>query len=208
MIGSSIIKQFVVNLKNKIQYGLTDQECIEGIEEICSFFGIPVPVLIQNVTNDPDGCTCVINRDRSTLHDDILHYNLKELKSLGVSEKLGFMAVMTHECAHRVFQDYSFPGPDNGQWEKEMVADYFMGIKIGLSGWDVAPVINALAKAHGAGSHPVGKVREEYIRYGMFEARRHIVQRRKGTIQEYLDLFLEYRRTHYKELREAELKIY
>lgn len=208
MITSSIVKQFVADLRSKWTYGLTEQECVEGIENVCSFFGIPVPVLIQNVTEHPDFGTCVMNRDRDTLEDDILCFDLKQLKSMGVSDQMGFMAVITHECAHRVFQNHWFPGPDMGQWESELVADYFMGVKIGLEGWNVESVINALDALRGSGSHPIGKLRGEYVRYGRFEAHRHMIQRKVGTLQEYLDLFLEYRKRHLDELRKAELTIY
>lgn len=208
MASSSILKQFISDLKHKMNYGLTEQECVEGIEEICSFFGIPSPVLIQDVTDKPDGCTCIYPMNPETLNDDILCYNLRELRSLGVSDKMSFMAVMTHECAHRVFQNQWFPGPDMGQWEKEMVADYFMGIKIGLDGWDVEPVIKALSSVHGSGTHPVGALRGQFIRYGVTEARCHLVQRHTGTIEEYFQRFLEYRERHIKEIRAAELTIY
>lgn len=205
---SPYLKQLVSNLKNKIQYGLTEQECIDGIHEICEFFGIPVPQLIQNVTNEPGGTTCVINRDTTSLEDDILCFNLNELRSMGVTDKISFMAVMTHECAHRVFQNHWFPGPDMGQWESEMVADYFMGVKIGLSGWNVDAVRDALAHERGSGTHPAGDIRSEYVRLGIFEARRRMIQRRVGTIQDYLTSFLEYREMHLDDLRKYELTIY
>lgn len=208
MTTSSLVKKFVADLINTVQFGLTDDECVAGIQEICSFFGIPVPKLIDNVTYKSGIGTCVFNRDTTTPEDDLLCYDLRELKSMGVSDIMSYMAVMTHECAHRVFQDYRFTGPDNGQWEKEMVADYFMGVVIGLKGWNVDSIVNALINEPGSGSHPVGRWRVEFVRYGKFEAYRHIIQKRPATTQEYLDLFLEYRKTHDKEITDAELKIY
>lgn len=208
MMISSLIKPFFANIKSKVLYGMTEKECVDGVNEICEFFGIPVPVLIQNVTDNPRGSTCIYPNNPDTMEDDILCFDLKQLKSMGVSDKVTFMAVMTHECAHRVFQNHWFPGPDMGQWESEMVADYFMGVKIGLEGWDAAPIIRALEMVPGSGTHPVGKVRAEYVKLGRFEAHKRMIQRRTGTISDYLTSFLQYREAHSKELRKAELTIY
>ncbi len=209
MMGLSDIRHFCKNLLSKSKYGLTEDECLVAIQAACDFFGIPAPVVIQDLTNDPYGQTMFKNRDANSLYDDVLCYDLNELKGLGVSDIIGFTAVFTHECAHRVFQNIDLPGPDNGQWESELIADYFMGVRAGLQDMDIRPVRNALATTPGSGTHPLGKLRDEYIGYGFFEGRRHFInQDLPNTLDDYVELFLKYRREHLSELFEAEMVIY
>jgi len=209
MMGLSNIRHFCKNLLSKCKYGLTEDECVVAIQAACDFFGIPAPILIQNLTYDPFGQTMFKNRDPYSLYDDVLCYDLNELRGMGVSDIIGFTAVFTHECAHRVFQDKVLPGPDNGQWEGELIADYFMGVRAGLQDMDIRPIRNALAPTPGSGSHPLGKFRDEYIGYGFFEGRRHLInQNLPNTLEDYVKLFLKYRREHLDELYEAEMTIY
>lgn len=208
MIGFSSIKQYCSNLLNKSKYGLTEDECEVAIQAACDFFGIPAPVLIKNLTSDKNSQTLFRNRDPNSLYDDVLEYNLKELKALGVSDIVGFTAVFTHECAHRVFQNTLFPGPDSGQWEQELIADYFMGVRAGLQDMDITPVRNALASTSGSGTHPIGSFRDEYINYGFLEGRRHLTHNLPNNLDEYVQLFLAYRRSHLEALHEAEMTIY
>lgn len=208
MFSISSIFSFYKNILYKCRYHITENECKQAVLEVCDFFGIPEPLLIKDITDHPELGTCIMPRDTERLDDDLLLFDLKELKQLGVEDIIGFKAVMTHECAHRVFQNQWFPGPDMGQWEGELIADYFMGIHAGLKAWDISTLINALASTGGSGSHPSGKFRKEYVQYGLFEARRHLIQRKVGTIGEYFQLFIDYRNAHLKELRQAELMIY
>lgn len=207
-MGLSDINKFCRNLLYRSRYGLTEDGCIRAILDACDFFGIPAPVMIKNMTEKPDGQTMFVNRDRESLYDDVLCYNLKELKSLGISDYTGFTLVFTHECAHRVFQNHWLPGPDFGQWEQELIADYFMGVRAGLQAMEITNVMNGLGNTHGSGTHPTGWLRKEYIQYGLFEGRAHLIKHRIGDVDEYLRLFLEYRQRHYQELRDAEMKIY
>jgi len=134
---------------------------------------------------------------------------VEQLKSLGVNNYIGFTAVFTHECAHRYFQNRLLPGPDFGQWEGELVADYFMGVRASLERMDITTVVNELAKqSTGSGTHPIGRLRWEYATYGKQEANFHLIHRNPFDIEEYFQYFLEYRLRHLDELRKVELKVY
>ena len=130
MINKSDVYQFVRDLLYKCKYGLTEEECVIGIKEACDFFGMPMPQFVHDVTGKKAQQTASQSNDPNTFNDDILFYNLKELKSLGIDDYTAFTAVFTHECAHRYFQNRLLPGPNFGQWEGELVADFFMGEKI------------------------------------------------------------------------------
>lgn len=209
MMGFSDIKNYCKNLLRKNKYGLTEDECAAAIQTTCDFFGIPVPVLIKDLTNDKSGQTLIRPKNPNTYYDDVLEYNLKELKTLGVSDYIGFSAIITHECAHRVFQNRTLPGPDSGRWEHELLADFFMGVRAGLQQMDITPIRSALACTSGSGTHPLGRFRDEYIGYGHLEGRRHLMNKLlPNTIEEYFQLFLAYRKNHFQDLHEAEMTIY
>lgn len=209
MFGLIDIRKFSKNLLYKSQYGITEEECERGIRTACDFFGIPMPEAIQDLTDDPQGATMLRPFSPDCLTDDVLCYDLKELKELGVNDYVGFTAVFTHECAHRVFQNRLLPGPDFGQWEGELVADYFMGVRASLEGQDITIVKNELAKRSlGSGTHPIGKLRWEYITYGQQEGYFHLIHRQPFDVENYFRCFLEYRQNHLEELRKAELTVY
>lgn len=209
IVQNSNIKQFCKSLIYKFRYGLTETECEECIRETSNFFGIPMPMLINDLTgNRDDSGTKVWHNNRKSMSDDIFDYDLKELKKLGVHDKVAFSLVCTHETAHRVFQNKWLPGPDLGQWEQELVADYFLGIRAGLQDLDIRSVFDGLTKTNGCGTHPTGKLRGEYMSYGLHLGLTNRVRKVSATINEYLNLFLDYRREHFKELYEAEITIY
>ena len=209
MFGLSNIKKFSKDLLYRSQYGITEEECERGIQSACDFFGIPMPRAIEDLTNDPKGATMFKNWDDNRFDDDVLCFDLQQLKRLGVNNYVGFTAVFTHECAHRYFQGRLLPGIDFGQWEGELVADYFMGVRASLERMDITTVVNELAKqSTGCGTHPTGKLRWEYATYGKQEANFHLIHRKPFDIEEYFQCFLEYRQNHLEELRKAELKVY
>ena len=209
MFGLIDIRKFSKNLLYKSQYGITEDECIRGIQTACDFFGIPMPRAIQDLTDDPQGATMLRPFSPDSLTDDVLCYDLKELKRLGVNDYVGFTAVFTHECAHRIFQNRLLPGVDFGPWESELVADFFMGVRASLERQNITIVKNELAKhSHGSGTHPIGKLRWEYITYGQQEGNFHLIHRQSFNAEEYFQCFLEYRQNHLEELRKAELKVY
>lgn len=208
MFGLSAVSKFSKNLLYKSQYGITEDECTAGIQAACDFFGIPMPRAIEDLTKNPDGQTMFVNYERESYEDDILCYNLKQLKRMGVNDYTGFTAVFTHECAHRYFQNRLLPGPDFGQWEGELVADYFMGVRASLERQDITSLIDALSQERGSGTHPVGWLRREYALYGKQEGNFHLIKGRPLDIEEYFRLFLEYRLRHLTELRKAEMAVY
>jgi len=203
-----MIRDFYRNIIYKAKYNLTEDECERAILDACRFFGMPAPVLIKNLTNEPQGSTCFSNRDPNSFYDDVLCYNLKELKSLGVDGYVGFTAVFTHECAHRLFQNRLLPGPDFGQWEHELVADYFMGVRAALQDMDITKVTDGLAQTMGSGTHPTGTLRREYILYGKQEGYMHRIKNIDASAEDYFQLFLEYRLRHLQELHAAEMRVY
>jgi len=203
------VRAFVKNLLYKSKYGLTEEECIKGIQSACDFFGIPMPRTIEDMTSNPEGETMFKNWDRDRMDDDVLCFDLQQLKGLGVNNYTGFTAVFTHECAHRFFQNRLLPGPDFGQWEGELVADYFMGVRAALEGQDISLILSELMKqSTGSGTHPTGKLRWEYATYGKQEGYMHIMHRKPLDIEEYFQLFLDYRQRHIDDLRKAELRVY
>ena len=136
------------------RFGLSKADINDAIKSACDFFNIPMPRMIQDLTNVKDGQTMFVNWDRGSYNDDILCYNMQQLIDMKVDSKSAFSLVMTHECAHRVLQATQFPGINNGSWENELAADFLMGCRAGLWNMDDSKVCQGLILTDGSPSHP------------------------------------------------------
>ena len=190
------------------QFGLTQKDIEEAIKSACDFFNIPMPRMIQDLTNVKNGQTMFVNWDRGSYTDDVLCYNMQELINLKVDSKTAFSLVMTHECGHRVLQNTQLPGINNGVWEHELAADFFMGCRAGLWNMDESKVTLGLMLTNGSPSHPEGTLRALFIRHGKYKA---IEMRDKSiplTIQNLLNAFMEFYNQNLEAILHFQRKFY
>ena len=183
------------------RFGLSDADVYEAIKSACDFFNIPMPRMIQDLTNVQNGQTMFVNWNRGSYYDDVLCFNMQQLINMKVDSKDAFSLVMTHECGHRVLQNTQFPGVANGQWESELCPDFFMGCRAGL--WNmnaIDKVVMGLILTNGSPSHPEGTLRALFIRHG-----KYIVpeMHRRGiplTIQNLINEFMAFRQQNLNEI--------
>lgn len=190
------------------QFGLTQKDIEEAIKSACDFFNIPMPRMIQDLTSVKNGQTMFVNWDRGSYTDDVLCYNMQELINLKVDSKTAFSLVMTHECGHRVLQNTQLPGINNGVWEHELAADFFMGCRAGLWNMDESKVTLGLMLTNGSPSHPEGTLRALFIRHGKYKA---IEMRDKSiplTIQNLLNAFMEFYNQNLEAILHFQRKFY
>ncbi len=147
-------------------FNLSTQEITSAIQSACAFFGMPYPQFVLDLTNE-GGQTMFCNYDKTSYQDDVICYNLRQLHSLGATNQVALSLIMTHECAHRYFQQSTFHGANNGAWEEELTCDYFMGVRAAIQNLDIRSVALGLARTGGAKSHPDGDLRYNAILYGM-----------------------------------------
>ena len=191
------------------RFGLSDADVYEAIKSACDFFNIPMPRMIQDLTNVQNGQTMFVNWDRGSYYDDVLCFNMQQLINMKVDSKDAFSLVMTHECGHRVLQNTQFPGVANGQWESELCPDFFMGCRAGL--WNmnaIDKVVMGLILTDGSPSHPEGTLRALFIRHG-----KYIVpeMHRRGiplTIQNLINEFMAFRQQNLNEILNQQHKYY
>ena len=191
------------------RFGLSDADVYGAIKSACDFFNIPMPRMIQDLTNVQNGQTMFVNWDRGSYYDDVLCFNMQQLIDMKVDSKDAFSLVMTHECGHRVLQNTQFPGVANGQWESELCPDFFMGCRAGL--WNmnaIDKVVMGLILTDGSPSHPEGTLRALFIRHG-----KYIVpeMHRRGiplTIQNLIHEFMAFRQQNLNELLNQQHKYY
>lgn len=84
------------------RFCLSDVDVHDAIKSACDFFNIPMPKMIQDLTNVQNGQTMFVNWDRGSYYDDVLCFNMQQLIDKKVDSKEAFSLVMTHECGHRV----------------------------------------------------------------------------------------------------------
>lgn len=191
------------------RFGLSDADVYGAIKSACDFFNIPMPRMIQDLTNVQNGQTMFVNWDRGSYYDDVLCFNMQQLIDMKVDSKEAFSLVMTHECGHRVLQNTQFPGVANGQWESELCPDFFMGCRAGL--WNmnaIDKVVMGLILTDGSPSHPEGTLRALFIRHG-----KYIVpeMHRRGiplTIQNLINEFMAFRQQNLNEILNQQHKYY
>lgn len=191
------------------RFGLSDADVYEAIKSACDFFNIPMPRMIQDLTNVQNGQTMFVNWNRGSYYDDVLCFNMQQLINMKVDSKDAFSLVMTHECGHRVLQNTQFPGVANGQWESELCPDFFMGCRAGL--WNmnaIDKVVMGLILTDGSPSHPEGTLRALFIRHG-----KYIVpeMHRRGiplTIQNLINEFMAFRQQNLNEILNQQHKYY
>lgn len=190
------------------RFSLTPTEIQDAVKTACDFFNIPMPRLIQDLTNDPHGQTCFMNWDRGSYADDVICFNMQQLVDMKVDSKDAFSLVLTHECGHRVLQQTTFPGINNGQWESELCPDFFMGCRAGLWNMDISKVTLGLLMTSGSLSHPEGALRALFIRHGQYVAPE---MRRRGiplTIQNLVNEFMAFRNKNLNEIQNQQRKYY
>jgi len=190
------------------RFGLSEPEIKDAIKTACDFFNIPMPRMIQDLTNAQNGQTMFVNWDRGSYYDDVLCFNMQQLIDMKVDSKDAFSLVMTHECAHRVLQATRFPGINNGIWENELAADFLMGVRAGLWNMDESKVALGLLLTNGSPSHPDGTLRALFIRHGKYVSQ---AMRRQGiplTIQNLINEFMSFRNQNLAEIHRFQRKYY
>lgn len=190
------------------KFGLTHDEIRDAIKSACDFFNIPMPALIKDLTNHPNGQTCFMNWNRGSYADDIICFNMDQLIEMKVDSKDAFSLVMTHECGHRVLQNTTFPGVNNGQWESELCPDFFIGCRAGLWNMDISKVSLGLLLTNGSQSHPEGALRALFIRHGQYVAPE---MKRRGiplTIQNLINEFMAFRQQNLTDIHNQQRNYY
>lgn len=190
------------------KFGLSPSEIQDAVKSACDFFNIPMPRLIQDMTNVPNGQTCFMNWDRGSYADDVICFNMQQLVDMNIDSKDAFSLVITHECGHRVLQNTIFPGINNGQWESELCPDFFMGCRAGLWNMDISKVVMGLVRTSGSWSHPEGTLRALFIRDGRYRAPEMSRQGVPLTIQNLFNEFMAFREQNLSEILNQQHQYY
>lgn len=190
------------------RFGLSDEDIRDAIKSACDFFNIPMPRMIQDLTNAQNGQTMFVNWDRGSYYDDVLCFNMQQLIDMNVDSKEAFSLVMTHECAHRVLQATPFPGINGGVWENELAADFFMGVRAGLWNMDESKIAVGLLLTNGSPSHPEGTLRALFIRRGKYVSQAMRTQGIPLTIQNLINEFMAFRNQNLSQIHMFQRKYY
>lgn len=208
MFGHKSMDEFIRLSQRFRRFGLSESEIKDAIKSACDFFNIPMPRMIQDLTNANNGQTMFVNWDRGSYYDDVICFNMQQLIDMKVDSKDAFSLVMTHECAHRVLQATRFPGINGGVWENELAADFLMGVRAGLWNMDESKITVGLLMTNGSPTHPEGTLRALFIRHGKYISQ---VMRKQGiplTIQNLINEFMSFRNQNLAEIHRFQRKFY
>ena len=208
LFNQTSMEDFLQMSRRFQKFGLTPKDVEEAIKSACDFFHIPMPRMIQDLTNVQNGQTMFVNFNIGSYEDDVLCFNMQQLVDMKVDSKEAFSLVMTHECAHRVLQNTQFPGINNGIWEHELAADFLMGCRAGLWNMDDSKIRVGLILTNGSPTHPEGALRALFVRHGMCKA----IEMRDNSIplsiQNLLNEFMAYRQENLEQIHHFQRKFY
>lgn len=159
-------KEFLDSIHNSYGFNLSDNEIAESIQKASEFFNLSLP---KNVRED--WTTGVILGMKQNETDDVVCFNRKQMRELGITDREGFDLVMTHEGAHRALQ---FIEGKYTSHQEELCCDFLAGVRAGLNGMDEDKLIQALGETTGSISHPDGVLRTEAIRAGVQFAKEYM----------------------------------
>lgn len=184
-------------------FALPEQMVENSIHQASDFFGIPDPALSFDSSAEGMG-TSVTNYYPDTYQDDLLRFNRNELMSMGITEKDSFDLVMTHETAHRVFQNTQFEGINQGSWEEELACDYFAGVRAGMNDMDISDFRDSLANTGGSDTHPAGDLRADFIEFGKEMAEQMRSMGQTPTFEDSMNALRDYLGQKADEIHEAQ----
>lgn len=176
----------------KDRLSLSQQEIEEAIHSACDFFGIAYPMLIIDLSSKKYGQTMFVNTDPVSFNDDVICYSIQQLQELGVTDKDAFSLIMTHECAHRYYQQFSFDGPFEGHWKEELACDFYMGVRSVLQQMNIRGVLNGMYKLSGSPTHPDGDLRKDAIQFGINTVLQFLNNGTPRTLENYHKAILSY----------------
>ena len=90
------------------RFGLSDADVHDAIKSACDFCNIPMPRMIQDLTNVQNGQTMFVNWDRGSYYDDIFCFNMQQLIDMKVDSKDALTLYSVHEMAQQILYRYKF----------------------------------------------------------------------------------------------------
>ena len=116
--------------------------------------------------------------------------------------------IFDYTSTNRALQNTRFPGINNGIWEQELAADFFMGCRAGLWNMDESKITVGLILTNGSPTHPEGVLRALFIRHGKYKAIEMRDMSIPLTIQNLLNVFMEYCQQNVDDILHYQRKFY
>lgn len=141
------------------QFELSNEDIAQSVHEASVFFNIDDPATIRE-----DWTTGVMTNSPFTHSDDVLVFNKGQMIEMGITDKMGFDLVMTHEAGHRALS-----GLNTGfnSHQEELCCDFMAGVRAGLQGLDEGKMEKALGHTYDSTTHPDGVDRVASIEKGV-----------------------------------------
>ena len=142
---------------------INNEMIAEAVQNSSDFFGIPNPAdTIHDSSYGPAAASGGF--DKSSYSDDVVAHDKYQMYLKGFESKDSVELVMTHEAAHRVFQNDYFN--ETQIWEEELACDYMAGVRAGMQGIPLENMENAMSDWQPSISHPPGDLRVNILNYG------------------------------------------
>lgn len=149
-------------IKDQFNISLSEDFIHQAVCDAGKFFGLPDP---YQINESKEGSAFVVLYKPDTPCDDIVGYNPSWFKDYHIYDEDSFKIVMTHEAAHRFFQNhfYNFINP----WEEELACDYLAAVRSYLEGINNETFMETIETWSQDSTHPYGKWRNDIMTYGL-----------------------------------------
>ena len=177
---------------------IADEDIVAIIEDVATFFGLPVPVI-------QDKCETIAKIMTSKKGADCeLYYDWKLMEKAGINNVDTLRLSFVHELSHQVLFKTCFLLFENELWIHELAADMLVGA-FSTMGTDVATgkYKYVLRQLFATMTHPEGKLRAAIVEFGRDFAVKLKQEQKLNDIKDVLTGLPAFVYGHYKELQEA-----
>ena len=154
------------------KFGVSEKDCIQAVQEANEFFGLPASEILDAMDT--------LSKDK------VIKCDFEQLMRMGMEGRKAFTLTITRENAQRKFKWVILR-----HWEKELVCDFFIGVRAGLNQMDVEAVRQGLANTPADKRHPEGCMRSEFIRIGLMHGRMNAVNNTLPCFDKYMEFLAD-----------------
>lgn len=145
-------------------------DIVTSVHGASDFFGLPDPMKIIEHADTP---AAAVPGHAESAFDDLIMVNSSMLNDLQVTGSNELDMVMTHEAAHRFFQQGTFHDLPLASHNEELACDFMAGLRAGQEGWNVNTMQNVFSTWEIGPEHPAGNLRADILGFASNLALEH-----------------------------------
>lgn len=141
----------------------SESDITASVHSASDYFGMPTPMTIMETP--ANGPAAVAPGDIHSTFDDVVTYDRPSMAACHIATPEELDMVMTHETAHRAFQEGVFHDFPLASHQEELACDFMAGLRAGQEGWDIDGMQDVFRMWGTDSEHPGGNLRADILEY-------------------------------------------